>query len=158
MKENNQTTNQSARKPRYYLAYGSNLNKSRIEERCPTSKRVGTGVIEGYELMFRRSCTGYYLSIDPKEGGIVPVGVYEVQPSDEATLDEKEGYPTWYGKKTFQIRLEETGEEIEGFAYLLPLTAPKGQPTLEYVKIVRKGYREFGFDIRILNHALSLVC
>ena len=51
---------------RYYLAYGSNLNLQQMALRCPMAKPVGTAVIRDYELLFKGSKTGAYLTIEPK--------------------------------------------------------------------------------------------
>lgn len=59
----------------YYLAYGSNLNIRQMALRCPTAKPVGTAVIKDYELLFKGSKTGAYLTIEPKVGAEVPVAV-----------------------------------------------------------------------------------
>lgn len=84
---------------RYYIAYGSNLNIRQMRIRCPHARVIGTAVINDYELLFKGSRTGAYLTIEPKEGGEVPVVVWEVTESDEAALDRYEGYPVFYYKK-----------------------------------------------------------
>lgn len=60
---------------RYYLAYGSNLNVRQMAWRYPTAKAVGTAIIKDYELLFKGSKTGAYLTIEPKSGAEVPVAV-----------------------------------------------------------------------------------
>ena len=54
---------------RYYIAYGSNLNIRQMRIRCPHARVIGTAVINDYELLFKGSRTGAYLTIEPKEGG-----------------------------------------------------------------------------------------
>ena len=76
---------------RYYLAYGSNLNIPQMRHRCPTAKVIGTAEIKDYELLFKGSKTGSYLTIEPKKGAKVPVAVWEVKQGDEANLDVYEG-------------------------------------------------------------------
>ena len=83
---------------KYYLAYGSNLNIEQMRYRCPTAKVVGTAIIKDYELLFKGSKTGAYLTIEKCEGEYVPVGVWEVTPQDELSLDRYEGYPNFYYK------------------------------------------------------------
>ena len=78
---------------RYYIAYGSNLNIRQMRMRCPHARVVGTAVIKDYELLFKGSLTGAYLTIEPKKGGAVPVAAWEVTESDEAALDRYEGFP-----------------------------------------------------------------
>ena len=53
---------------KYYLAYGSNLNIRQMKFRCPTAKIVGTAIIKDYELLYKGSKTGSYLTIEKKEG------------------------------------------------------------------------------------------
>lgn len=52
---------------KYYLAYGSNLNVQQMKYRCPDAKSVGTAWIHGYQLMFKGSKTGSYLTIEKAE-------------------------------------------------------------------------------------------
>ncbi len=51
---------------RLYIAYGSNLNLSQMEKRCPGATVVGTGEVKGYELLFRGVAT-----IEPRENASV---------------------------------------------------------------------------------------
>ena len=70
-----------------YIAYGSNMDEEQMAFRCPTATLVGTAIVEGYELMFKGSRTGSYATIEPKEGSIVPVLVWEIGQMDERRLD-----------------------------------------------------------------------
>ena len=83
---------------RYYIAYGSNLNVAQMVRRCPNAVPIGTAVLEHNTLYFRGSGTGYYLTIEPKIGGKVPVAIWEVTPEDEQALDRYEGFPRFYYK------------------------------------------------------------
>ncbi|MGZ7238567.1 gamma-glutamylcyclotransferase family protein, partial [Streptococcus pyogenes] len=67
---------------RYYIAYGSNLNIRQMRMRCPSARIIGTAVLENYELLFKGSKTGAYLTVEKKDGKSVPVGVWEVSPED----------------------------------------------------------------------------
>lgn len=53
---------------RYYIAYGSNLDIRQMRWRCPTAKIVGTAAIHGYELLYKGSQTGAYLTIEKQAG------------------------------------------------------------------------------------------
>ena len=74
---------------KYYLAYGSNLNVAQMRFRCPDAMVVGAAVIPDYELLFKGSLTGAYLTIEPKQGAQVPVGVWEVSLADELKVTSK---------------------------------------------------------------------
>lgn len=89
-----------------YIAYGSNMDEEQMAFRCPTATLVGTAIVEGYELMFKGSRTGSYATIEPKEGSIVPVLVWEIGQMDERRLDYYEGYPNFYYKKMLEVQIK----------------------------------------------------
>ena len=138
---------------RYYLAYGSNLNVRQMKYRCPTAKIAGTAVIRDYELLYKGSKTGSYLTIEKKKGGAVPVAVWEVTAADEHSLDIYEGYPNFYYKKNMKIRLSETGKMIDAFVYIMHEERRLGIPTPVYVSTCKFGYTIIGFDFKYLDEA-----
>ena len=91
---------------RYYIAYGSNLNIPQMRMRCPGARIIGTSVIEDYQLLFKGSKTGSYLTIEPMEGSEVPVVIWEVTETDEKALDRYEGYPNFYYKKEMTLDIK----------------------------------------------------
>lgn len=52
---------------RYYIAYGSNLNVPQMRMRCPHATILGTANLKGWELLFKGSKTGSYLTIEECE-------------------------------------------------------------------------------------------
>lgn len=149
----------SEEKPiRYYLAYGSNLNLTRMSNRCEHAEKVGIAIIKDYRLMFKGSATGNYLTIERAEGYFVPVGVFKVQEDDEQHLDRYEGYPHFYYKQDFKVELRHDNdecEEIDAFAYIMHEDRKLGAPSDEYLQIVIEGYNSFGFDVRLLEEAVE---
>lgn len=61
----------------YYLAYGSNLNLSEMKEKCPFYKVIGRMFLYNYTLSFKGEKIGF-LTIEPKEGSVVPIGIFKV--------------------------------------------------------------------------------
>ena len=88
---------------RYYIAYGSNLNVRQMMRRCPDARIIGTGTLDGWELLFKGRKTGSYLTIEQSPDGLVPGAVWEVSERDERNLDVYEGYPNFYYKKEMTI-------------------------------------------------------
>lgn len=142
---------------KYYLAYGSNLNREQMAYRCPDAQPVGTAKLEGWRLIFRGSGTGNYLTIEPAPSYSVPVAVWAVTKTDEAALDRYEGYPVFYHKETLAIIYTglETAQErqVEAFVYLMNDGHPAGLPTTRYMDTCEAGYRDFGFDLEVLLEA-----
>ena len=48
-----------------YLAYGSNLSLEQMAYRCPHAYPVGTATLPDYQLLFKGSKTGSYLTVEP---------------------------------------------------------------------------------------------
>ena len=135
---------------KYYLAYGSNLNKARMAYRCPDAVPVAVTRIPNYELVFRRG----FLTIEPKQGASVPVAVWKISAQDEKNLDRYEGFPRFYFKQTFPILLngfDESGKKKvsekvgEAIAYIMADGFPIQMPSDTYYTTVRQGYIDFGF-------------
>ena len=143
---------------KYYLAYGSNLNKAQMGFRCPGAKAVGTAVLGNYALMFKGSGTGAYLTIEPKFGERVEVGVWEVSERHERLLDRYEGYPTFYYKKDVSVAVtlaDGNVKEVPAFVYIMRENRPYGLPSAEYVATCKIGFEDFGFDLDNLGKALE---
>lgn len=137
---------------KYYLAYGSNLNVGQMRYRCPSATVYGTANLAGYELLYKGSRTGSYLTIEEKPGGIVPVAVWRVTKADEAALDRYEGYPAFYYKKDVIVRVGR--RIITAFVYIMHEERPLGIPTAYYVNTCTIGYKTFGFNTKYLDEAL----
>ena len=154
---NTETEDDNMSKKRYYIAYGSNLNKAQMQQRCPGAKPIGTGLLEGYELLFKGSKTGCYLTIEPKADGVVPIVVWEVSAEHERSLDHYEGCPVCYYKKQLRLPVFRTksGRTIQtnGFVYIMHESRRLGEPNPRYFWTCVRGYRAFGFDPEFLYEA-----
>jgi len=132
----------------YYLAYGSNLNERQMSFRCPNATKVGTLMLEDYELEFR-----LYLTIVPKKGSVVPIGVWQVSESDEKRLDAYEGYPTFYRKEYIEIEIGDTKEQA--LVYIMNDVRKVTPPSRQYMMTCAEGYRNFGLDNTFLIEAFN---
>lgn len=146
-------------KKRYYIAYGSNLNIRQMRMRCPGARVIGTAELEDYELLFKGSQTGSYLTIEKKHGGRVPVAVWETTEADEEALDRYEGFPTFYYKA--EVELDIRGIKTEKirhrncYVYIMHEERQIGMPSDCYISTCLAGYRAFGFDENILWDAVE---
>lgn len=145
---------------KYYIAYGSNLNLRQMAYRCPGATVVGTGFIKGYQLLFKGSKTGSYLTIEKAEGKAVPVAVWKVSEANEKSLDRYEGFPTFYYKTEMEIEVKgiKTGKTYlkNAFVYIMHEDRQLGIPYKEYVLGCLEGYKTFGFSPRYLEEALKI--
>jgi len=143
---------------RYYLAYGSNLNREQMKLRCPNAKAVGTAEIRDYRLLFKGSRSGAYLTIEKAKGHSVPVGVWKVDANDERCLDRYEGWPVFYYKRSITLPVTHWNgnvRELDCFAYIMHEERHEGLPSGYYIEVCLKGYEDFGFDKEPLLEAYA---
>lgn len=124
-----------------YLAYGSNLNKKQMAVRCPTARPVGSAMIYGWELVFR----GVADIVKSKDENMcVPVGLWELEPEDELSLDVYEGYRYPHDSNLY--------DKIKVAGIMTYQMTSDGiyAPSTSYFNSILEGYRDFGLDTSYL--------
>ena len=142
-----------SRKPTLYIAYGSNLNLPQMAFRCPAAEVVGKSELKDYELLFRGGRRGAVATVEPKEGGSVPVLLWKIRQTDEAALDRYEGYPRLYGKQMMDVELD--GKTVSAMVYIMTPGHEFGIPSDYYAEVIREGYESAGFDTQVLEDAIE---
>jgi gamma-glutamylcyclotransferase (GGCT)/AIG2-like uncharacterized protein YtfP len=104
-----------------YAAYGSNLDPSRMGERCPHSPLRSTGWLTGWRLTFGGEEHGWDGALptivqDPFEQ--VFVALYDVTDEDMALLDELESADSGLYRKT-RVRVATMAGSHVAWAYVL---------------------------------------
>ena len=144
-------------KGRIYIAYGSNMSMEQMKFRCPEAQLLGTGLLEGWRLMFKGSLTGAYATIEREKGCTVPILLWRISAADEERLDRYEGFPSFYYKQTIQaVKTDEHGAKCghtRGMAYIMHEERKLGTPSMHYLRILDEAYKKFGFDEEILGDA-----
>ena len=139
---------------RLYIAYGSNLSVEQMALRCPEARVVGRAVLKDWRLCFK-----VHADIEPCEGHKVPVLIWEIGKGDEAALDHYEGYPTYYIKKDVGVTMTDLDgnnpQEVSAMAYVMTKGHGLQRPWRGYYEVLEEGYERFGFDKKILEHALA---
>lgn len=141
-------------KKRYYIAYGSNLSVAQMSVRCPDAKIAGMAALEGWKLVFRTHAT-----IEPAEGRVVPVLIWEISERDEWNLDRYEGFPSYYRKEELSITMTDLDgrnpQEITAMVYLMNKGHSIRLPWQDYYDVLAEGYSRFGFNPYQLELALQ---
>lgn len=145
---------------RFYLAYGSNINVRRMEKRCPCAIYVGTAELKGYRLLFKKSKSGAYLTVEKKRKRCVPLLVWKISEYDEQRLDRYEGCPACYYKTTMTVEVHSLLDgsplgTVDGLIYILHEDRPLGVPTFRYYDLCMDGYDHFGFDVDLIDRAIE---
>ena len=124
-----------------YLAYGSNLNKKQMSRRCPNAKPVGSIILKGYKLEFRRVATiKHTKNIDDKLG----CGLWEITEKCEKSLDIYEGFPLIYSKKIIKLN-----DGREAMTYIMN-NGEISPPSFKYFNTIREGFKDFDLPKNLL--------
>ena len=130
----------------YYFAYGSNLNKKQMSERCPDSKPKLIATLPNYKLVFvgwSRKWRGGVATIKRFGGGKVPGAVYEVS---ELCLQRLDKFEEGYSRLNVTVFSEdgEAVEAVEAITYIKSGQLEETSPSREYVSVIQQGYRDWG--------------
>ena len=144
----------------FCVAYGSNLDETRMKKRCPSAEVFGTSVIGGYRLLFKQSMTGAYATIEQDASSCGPVVIYRITVEDELRLDRFEGYPKYYYKRDFLLPVwgqngRKTKLRRTGIAYIRHEYRLLGEPGEDYFDLLDRGYDRWDFDKSILTKAME---
>jgi len=108
--------------------------------RCPESKFIGLGVLRGWKWFINNR---RYANVVRSPEDLVYGLVYEISPSDEASLDRSEGVPRAYTKESMgiELRLAENGKEVlaQCLVYVDERRVEQGEPWEEYVHRMNMG-------------------
>ena len=127
----------------FYFAYGSNLSKKQMQERCPDSKPILVATLHHYKLVFAgwaRRWRGGVATIKPLGGEKVLGAIYELSERDLRQLDRHESS---YTRVNVTVT-DELGNRIEAVTYIKAGQLEETPPSTEYLSIMQHGYRDWG--------------
>ncbi len=130
----------------YYFAYGSNLNKKQMRERCPGSKPMFIATLPNYKLVFvgwSRQWRGGVASIRPFRGEKVLGAIYEVSDRDLRRLYYFYCYPGNYNRLNVTV-FDEDNEPVEAITYIKSEQSEETRPSKEYLSLIQQGCRDWG--------------
>ena len=127
----------------YYFAYGLNLCKQQMRERCPDSQPKFIATLPNYKLVFTgwsRNWRGGVASIKSFRGERVRGAIYEVTEACLKRLDKYEG-----GYARFNVTVfDEDNEPHQAITYIKSGQLEETLPSKEYAAIIWQGYQDWG--------------
>ncbi len=134
----------------YYFAYGSNMNKEQMSERCPKAKPIEKAILKNASISFKGTRYGV-LDIDSEKGSKVYGALYEVTRDCIKALDIYEGYPNLYIK--VKVKVKTKNGYVQAFAYKKVKNLDIMPPSVEYYGICKKGFKDWNWDVKHLSQA-----
>ena len=131
---------------KYYFAYGSNLHHLQMKRRCPNCKYIKKMLLRDYNLTFRSKYGA--ADIEKKLGAKVYGALYQISRNAEKRLDVYEEYPTLYKKMYFKHQNKKV------MTYIMTRKSKLVPPTIRYLNIIKKGYKDCKLNMKSLNEAL----
>ena len=123
-----------------YFAYGSNLAKNRLSQRCPSAGLVRPFELPGWRLVFR--CTA---DIEQSIGHTFVGAFYSVTQADVLVVDQYESvHHGRYRRKYLRVR------GIEFLTQVMNNDLPEKPPSPAYLALIEQGYRDWRLPMRSL--------
>ena len=114
-----------------------------MARRCPESKFIGLGILRGWKWFINNR--GYANVVRSPEDLVYGL-VYQISPSDEASLDKAEDVPWAYTKETMKIELHLAVSEerciVQGLVYIDEKRVEEGKPWEEYIRRMNMGIND----------------
>lgn len=126
----------------YYFAYGSNLNRKQMQERCPGSKPLYKAHLPNFKLIFTgwsRNWRGGVASIKPFKDERVAGAIYEVS---EKHLRDMDKFEAGYNRINVTVFTQDD-EPVKAVTYIKIEQSEETKPSPEYLAVIQKGYKEW---------------
>ena len=131
-----------------YFAYGSNMERFWFKKRCPRAKFVSAAKLRDHDLTFDRSSTvwgGGTADLKPTPGAVVEGVLWEIGEQDLKDLDQYEGVPKEYIRKTVPVEGKD-GKTLQAAVYVVAQPGGYRPPSKKYIRLLIQGAEEHGLS------------
>jgi len=132
----------------FYAAYGMNTEPSAMAFRTSTSVPIGRGLIRDHAFRF-----AIHADVYPQPGAVTHVVLWEIDDAGLASLDAREGYPTYYDRKIVDV--ECGGQIYQAIMYYMTPGHIEQPPYESYYNMLTSGYSTFDVPLSQIEDALE---
>lgn len=129
-----------------YFAYGANLSRKQMAQRCPGARPRTAAKLPHYKLIFAgwsRQWRGGSATIRQSKGDVVAGALYEITEQGLRLLDQHEGYPMTCDHLNVKV-VNEDGDFVGAVTFIRKGSVEETKPSPEYLAVIRDGYRDWG--------------
>ena len=131
----------------FYFAYGSNMDHHQmLVERCPGAKFIAAALLDQHWLFFdgySAYWAGAVANIDTSENDEIWGGLFEITEEHFNRLDEYEGCPKYYTRKSVEVEIIDIKKKVTAWTYYRE-AHPTGLPSRRYIDAVLHGAKDCG--------------
>jgi gamma-glutamylcyclotransferase (GGCT)/AIG2-like uncharacterized protein YtfP len=142
LKENFMTTKH------FYLAYGMNTDPGAMALRTGTPVAIGRGLVRDHAFRFAT-----HADVFPQPGTNTFGVLWELDDSQLASLDIREGYPRYYDRK--KVVVESGGQSYDAWMYYMTPGHIECPPYEGYYQMLTSGYTAFDVPLGQIVDALE---
>ncbi len=137
----------------HFIAYGTNIKTSELAKAFPEVKILGYTYLNNYALEFVGYDGHAIATLSKKRGAKTPVAVWDFPEELRYTIANYEPFPYLYKKKKVSVKIGKN--KLYGYIYLNKQKLRHGKPSEDYLQVLRDGYKEAGFDEKLIDTALA---
>ncbi|MBT7616360.1 MAG: gamma-glutamylcyclotransferase [Calditrichaeota bacterium] len=132
-----------------YFAYGANLNKHGMDNRCLGNKPLCRAILKNYRLVFKNVA-----DIEEATNHYVQGALYEINRDHLVSLDRFEGYPRLYTRTIVPV-FTEHGKEIYAVVYKMTTRNQYSRPHQGYLNIIISGCRQWQLPEEYIQYIIT---
>lgn len=129
-----------------YFAYGTNMNKEQISDRCSYAEPLSCAKYPEHKLIFNSRGVA---TIIPDSNSVVYGVLYEITQECLNKLDSFEGYPKHYDRKEIKV-VNKDGDLVEATVYIANDTE-EGEPRGDDLRKALKGAKQHNLPSRYIK-------
>lgn len=130
------------------FSYGMNTDPGAMALRTGTPTPIGRALVRDHAFRFATHADVY-----PQPGTNTFGVLWELDDDQLASLDRREGYPTYYDRKI--VVVESGGRSYEAWMYYMVEGHQETPPYDSYYKMLTSGYTAFGVPLTQIEAALE---
>lgn len=136
----------------YYFAYGSNMDLTQMDSRCPRNyeRLEEKAVLEGWEFIINERGVA---NIRRKENSEVYGLLFKITVRCRNCLDMHENYPKTYDRPKLTIKFR--GRDKKTLVYIDKKHTQRGKPRIGYLEKIVRAAGKFKFPKDYIEHLKS---
>lgn len=129
-----------------HFAYGSNMSRPLMQQRCPSAQAIGTAAIRGWRFSI---IPNGFASIVPAPGEVVHGVLWRLGPRDLAAINAYESLDSGlYVRRTLPVR--HRGQTVPALVYVSQRRG-EGRPRAGYMAVVEQAARDWRLPERYVD-------